>query len=421
MSIPSAALTLTVNGVPLKVLPFPNAVAIFNLDLEPDGSKTNYSANMDPSFGAGRARFEFGASSNIIPGPGTASGNIYILPIPGYKVISAPSRAYVGQPEWGIVELEPSVPPFKDRLTILNAKIPFQGFYVDSNHYGIAYQARYGGKGQIPFFGAALADFMAVGDLDQVLDQMNDFDGVMAFVDTGGPGYNEPGQPYGNDQLIQNFNCWDNFDVYLAMVDNIISRGKIPVYCLDGEGSPDWIKANLQTFVDRMRVGYDRLKYGVIEVVFDGVWPAAWSVDDMKTMIPWMRSIIGNEAYLSFWFGNGPEGSPYLYVENESDYSQEWMDGLDGVQFTTGPDQVECPAMVNYMQYMYGPNLKPFGVCTPDWQGPYILKDCSRGPRVAGIREYMTYQTVRDPNQEYKPIVAAIRQKMIELGFTTFG
>jgi hypothetical protein len=426
MSVYQPALTLTTPNGPLPVQT--GIVAYFVLDLNPLGPIVAFI--MDASFGAGRARATF---PDGIPQDQNLSSGTIVPCVPGMKVQSwAPTnpfpngRAWVGYSpaEWGSVELEPSVPPFPSRLDAISVKIPFQGFYVNSNAFSAKYQAQYGGNGQIPFFGAALADFWAAGDGPQVLDQIclpnAPFTHVCHFCSLGGAGYDEPKQPYGNDQIIPDFDCWSNMAVYLEIADAIIAKGAKPCYFLDGEGSPDWLQANFQSWVDQMRQGYDRLRYGPVIVAFDGVWPDSWSVDQMKQMIPWMRGILGNDAYLGFFFANGPgDSGPYLWVENEQDYTQPWMDGLDIVFTSTGTGAADCPSLANKAQYMVpSPN---FSSCQPDQSSPFVFFDCSRGPRVWLLGEYATYQTVRDPNQAWKSICETARERCKALGCLGWG
>ncbi len=409
----SAALNFNTPSGPLDPNT-PGLVAWFTLDRDPDDAKVLYGFNMSPSYGPGRARAEF--PSCVTPGAPTASGNIYVLPPAGFKVKSAPSRAYVGQPEWGNVELEPSVPPFPSRLDAISVKVPFQGVYVNSHAFGATYQATYGGNGQIPYYAAALQDFWAAGDGIQVLDQLKDWPFVMLYCRPGGPGYNEDGQPYGDDQIIPAFDCWGNMDVYKQIADTIIERGQKPCYILWGEGQEgyQWIKDNLVSWVEQMREGYDRLRFGPVIVGFDGVWPGSWSVVQMKEMIPRMRSVLGPDAYLGFFFA-----ADYLWVENDQDYTKDWMDGLDIVFTSNGPDSAECPSLANKAGYMVpDPN---FSTCQPDQGTHFVLHDNSRGPRVWLEGEWATYQTVRDPDQTWKVPVEAARAQMKILGCKGWG
>jgi len=80
-----------------------------------------------------------------------------------------------------------------------------------------------------------------------------------------------------------------------------------------------------------------RVAYGVFQFGYDGTWPASWKVDQVKHFMPWARSVVGENAYLSMMFANGPSGSPYLYVEDESDYHKPWMQAWDCIQLSTQP------------------------------------------------------------------------------------
>lgn len=315
-----------------------------------------------------------------------------------------------------IIEMEPVSVPFPSRAEAIAVKVPFQGFYVNSHAFGAKYQAVYGGNGQVPFYGAALQDFWAAGDGLQVLDQLSDWSHVMLYCRPGGPGYNEDGQPYGNDQIIPAFDCWGNMGVYKGIADAIIERGQKPAYIVWGEGQEgyQWIKNNFVSWVQQMCEGYDRLRFGPVIIGFDGVWPASWSVDQMKEMIQWMRSVLGPDAFLGFFFA-----ADYLWVEDENDYSKDWMDGLDIVFTSNGPDSAECPSLANKACYMVP--SPTFSTCVPDHKGPFIFHDSSRGPRVWLEGEYATYQTVRDPNQTWKAFCETARLQSAALGCKGWG
>lgn len=336
----------------------------------------------------------------------------------GAQAFSAPATIppLVGNYEGPSIELKAGIPPFPQRLDAISVKVPFQGFYVNSNAFGAKYQAVYGGNGQVPFYAAALQDFWAAGDGLQVLDQLKDWSHVMLYCRPGGPGYNEDGQPYGNDQIIPAFDCWGNMGVYKQIADTIISRNQKPAYIVWGEGQDgyQWIKDNFVSWCAQMREGYDRLRFGPVIVGFDGVWPASWSVDQMKEMIPWMRSVLGNDAYLGFFFAGD-----YLWVEDRNDYTKDWMDGLDIVFTSNGPDSAECPSLANKARYMIP--SPDFSTCQPDQGGSFIFHECSRGPRVWLEGEWATFQTVRDPNQTWKVPVEQARARMQTLGCLGWG
>ncbi len=312
------------------------------------------------------------------------------------------------------MEWKPGIPPFPSRAEACSIQIHFQGSYVDSKAYSAVYQAQYGGPGQVPYFGAAFADFAIMDGIQQLIDQIVRWGDthVMHYCGIRPEGYNEAGQPYGADQIVKPVVSWSNMPFYIECADGIIARGLKPMYCLDGEGGPHWLKANFELWVAQMRAGYDRLRYGPINIVFDGVWPDGdgWTVEAMMEMIPWMRSVIGPDAYLFFWYGNGPSGTPYLYVQSENDYNEPWCDGLDGVLTTSGPEEAEGVSMANKAQYMV--RNSNFSEFQPSFHGPFIMHDCSRGPRFWGDIEFWTYQTVRDPNQVYKAPSETRRQQM---------
>src|SRR5262249_25052354 len=148
-------------------------------------------------------------------------------------------------------------------------------------------------------------------------------------------------------------------------------------------------------------------------IAFDNVWPdgRGWTVDVMKEMIPWLRGILGDTGYLGFFFARD-----YLWVEDQSDYTKAWMDGLDLVFTSNGPDSAECPSIPNKRKYMLrDPQFAAAG-CFPDQGGHFLFDDCSRGSRVWLEGEYATRQTVFDPNQAWKPFVDARRACCIALG-----
>lgn len=312
--------------------------------------------------------------------------------------------------------------PFPSRADAIAIRTHFQGLWVESKAYSAQYAADYGGTGPIPYFGAALTDFAAAGDLDQICDQLLAAGDrhAMCYLRPGGPGYNEPGQPYGNDQLIPAADMWGaNGElmtaVYLPIVDRVIAKGLLPIFVLWGEGQEglQWIRDHFAFIVQTLG---DRIKRGPVLVAFDGVWPAAWSVDDMQTMIPWMRSVLGPDGFLGFFFA-----ADYLWVEDQQDYTKPWMDGLDIVFTSNGTDSATCPSLANKAGYMLPiPNFAAAN-CFPDQGWHFLFEDCSRGPRVWLEGEYATYQTVRDPWQTWKPFCDQARARCINLGCTAWG
>ncbi len=311
----------------------------------------------------------------------------------------------------------PRVPTRREACSIHTG---FQGRYYYSKTYSANYLRYYGGTtGQIPYFGGAYQDFYAVGDGPQILDQ------IIAAKDThcmithgrGGPGYNEANQPYGIDQLIPPANQTDK--QFLAMADYVISRTR-PVFLINGEGQPGYNEIK-NTFADQiklLRTGYDRTEYGPCLVVYDGVWPDSWSVDQMMEIIPFMRSVLGDKGYLGFMYANGPNGEPYLWVKDQGDYKNPVFDGLDIVVTSSGPTEAECVSMANKAKYMVqNPN---YTECSPEG-GHFIFYDNSRGERYWGNLEWNTYGTVRDPNQLLKPSIDAARQRMINMNVPIWG
>lgn len=226
----SAALTIRVKGVLLKPLAFPNAVAIFQLDSDPDNAKINYSADMSVSYGDGRARFEFPPS--VIPGPTTASGNIFILPIPGYKIISAPTRDYVGNPEWGTIELEPSVVPFPQPLSrdeICGVQLTLQGLpvVIPSGIYAGTYPDWFETALQCLELENRLVVYevkRGAGDRHQIIEFFS------------GKIYDEPGQEF------ENFISPDypnDPQAFLDLTIEVILAGFTPIVVYDGDNADD--------------------------------------------------------------------------------------------------------------------------------------------------------------------------------------
>src|ERR1019366_7246642 len=260
----------------------------------------------------------------------------------------------------------------------------FQGLMIQSRTYG-----------PLPWFTAALGAMARVGELDDVLTQL------LAAGDTHCQtdltfSYGESGQPYGTPQLVPDCDLSNDLPTWLGIIDRVRQRGLIPIYVLPCGGQPGlaWLHGNLQRIVDAL--GPARLAGGLFQLEYDGAWPASWSVTQVQSILPFVRSIIGPTAHLGMMFANGPAGSPYLYVQDEGDYSKDWMQCLDVILTSTWPNQVQCPALPNYAQYMIGPALTPQGVCTPDWHGPFIMApETPRGPFYWGVGEWNEYNFVR--------------------------
>lgn len=294
-------------------------------------------------------------------------------------------------------------PSFKlpTRAQACSLRRHFQGLTVNTS------------RGPLPWFVAGLTSAAFDNERPAILAQLSAAGDTHAQVDVTWS-YDEPGQPWaGLGRDLTN-----DLSTYVSIVRQVIASGMIPVYAITGEGSPAWIQTNLWRLVAAL--GPQLLQAGPFYVVYDGVWPATWTVANMKQMIPFMRNVIGNDGYLGFMFANGPNGSPYVYVESEGDYGQPWMQALDFVMISTGPDQVQCPALVNYMQYLLGPNLKPQGACTPGWRGPWLMAPGTpRGPYFAGVDEFLEYQFVR--GQVTGAQIAVIQGQMDALGITNHG
>lgn len=312
-------------------------------------------------------------------------------------------------------------------MAAIAIKEHFQGDWFQSKTYSDAYQAAYPNaiNGAIPYFGASLPDYWMVGDGPQILNQLcqaDDATHVQVFLTMGGTGYNEPGQPYGSDQIVKPSDCWNNWGLYTDVIDGVLASGKLPHYTIYAEGDDGWAwtRANLDEYIRRMTVGFNRLAYGPVTFAFDGVWPATYSVDLMKQAIPfWSSRIREAGGYTGCWFSGGSRESMYLWVEDEGDYRKDWMDGLDVVVGTDGPGEAACTSMANKARYMV-PNPN-FGQCQPDQGGDFILFPNSQGDRVWLNVEYLTRQCVFDPSQAYRQPVLDARQIMKNLNCLGYG
>lgn len=308
-------------------------------------------------------------------------------------------------------------PKPKDRMSILNIQDHFQGLNVYSPYFAALSQEQYGTP-YLRWFSAGLGALMAVGDLETVLDQLIAAGDTHCACDLTFS-YGEPGQQWGTPQLVPDWNMARDVEAWIPLVDRVIERGLIPIFVMPSEAQDglQWTYDNFQRIVNRMRKDYDRCEYGIFQFGYDGTWPASWSVAQVKAFMPWARSIVGAKAYLSMMFANGPSGSPYLYVEDEGDYSKSWMQAWDCIQLSTGPDQVQCPALVNYGQYMLGPSLRPHDTCTPQWSGPWIMAPGTpRGPYVYCFREWAEYQWTHFGGGFTQSSINADRQRIESIG-----
>lgn len=305
------------------------------------------------------------------------------------------------------------MPPSRDK--IIAVKDSFQGLLL----YSPKYSPTYGGP--LPWFTAALPAMNAAGELNNTLGQIKLAGDTHCQVDLKF-NYGEDGQPWGTPQLVPDCDLSGDMTTYRRIFDKVVNVGLIPIAVLPAEGQIgiQWLNDNLVSWVAAMRIGYDRLKYCLIQLGYDGTWPYSWSVQQVKDVLTFVRSVIGQDACLGMMFGNGPAGNPYLFVEDEGDYSKPWMQCLDVIMVTTNPDQALCPALVNTAQYMLGPALKPQGACTPQWQGPYLLSPGTpRGPYGWCWREWREYQFVRDPS--LSEAIRAQQAQMESLGIISHG
>lgn len=299
-----------------------------------------------------------------------------------------------------------SVPTREAACTV---RCSFQGLWMQTQRYG-----------PLPWWPAGLTAFEH--ELDAILDQLLAAGDTHCQVDLVWD-YGEPGQPWGSGRLVPSVDLRHNLPRYRAIVDRVIDRGLSPIFMMPGEGQEGlrWIFDHFRPVVAALREGYDRTAYGPFWFGYDGTWPAAWTVRDMKRVLPFIRSVIGDRAYFGLMFSTGPAGNPYLFVEDQGDYAKPWMQAIDIIMASTHPDQVECPALVNSAQYMLGPALRPGGRCTPDWHAPswLLAPGTPRGPYYWGWIEWNAYEWVRGWVTAEK--IAADRARMRSVGITLRG
>lgn len=294
----------------------------------------------------------------------------------------------------------PSVPT---RQQVCEVRHHFQGLTIHSKTYG-----------DLPWFTAALPAMDAVGELQSTLDQLKAAGDTHCQVDFEF-NYGEPGQPWGSPQLVPSRSLTNDLPTYCRIVDAVIARNLKPIF-VTPDGDIAWLHANLQRVV--LALGA-RTAYGPFQLGYDGGWPASWSVADVKALLPWVRSVIGDSAYLAMMFAtNG--GRPYFFVEDEQDFGKPWMQCLDVILQSSGPDQLQCPALVNGAQYMLGPGLTPHETCTPAWHGPWLLAPGTpRGPYFWAWDEWYEYQWVR--NQVPLATIEADRARALSIGMQGHG
>ena len=304
-----------------------------------------------------------------------------------------------------------SRPPAPSRADAIRIVDSFQGLMIQSKTYG-----------PLPWFAAALGAMDRVGELDSVLDQ------VIAAGDTHCQvdlvfNYGERGQPWGTPQLVPDCDLSGDMPTYLRICDRVIQRGLKPIFVVPAEGQDglNWIYAKFHEFVNALRTGYDRAVYGPVQLGYDGTWPASWSVQQVKDVLVYCRQFLGSQGILAMMFANGPEGGPYLYVEDEQDYSKPWMQCLDIVMVSTGPDQAQCPSLVNNATYMIE-NLTPHDVCTPGHVAPFWLMKpgTPRGPYGWSWREWNEYNFVRQ-GLALVAAIAADKARVLSVNIQSHG
>lgn len=301
-------------------------------------------------------------------------------------------------------------PPAPSRDEACTVRHHFQGLTLQSKKYGA-----------LPWFTAALSAMDAVGELEATLGQLVAAGDTHCQIDLAF-NYGEDGQPWGTPQLVPDRDLRNDLPTYVRICDAVIAAHLKPIFVMPCEGQPglQWLYGELQRVVMALRSGYDRLAYGPLWLAYDGTWPAAWSVADMKKVLPFCRQILGPNAYLGMMFARGPAGNQYFYVEDEGDYSKPWMQALDIIMSSGGPDQLECPSLVNGAQYMLGPALTPHDTCTPAWKGPYLLgPGTPRGPYFWGWVEWNEYEWVRGRVSAEK--IEADRQRAKSIGMQLSG
>lgn len=305
-------------------------------------------------------------------------------------------------------------PKPKSRADIINIRDHFQGLLIQSRTYG-----------ELRWFTAGLGAMMRVGELDSTLDQLIAAGDTHAACDLM-LHYGEQGQQWGTPQLVPDWNEPErDVNVWLPLVDRVIERGLIPIFVMPSEGQDglQWTYDNLERIVAAMRAGYDRTEYGVFQFGYDGTWPASWSVDQVKAFLVWARSIIGNNSCITLMFGRGPAGNQYLWVEGEDDYSKPWMQCLDVVQLTSGPDQAVCPAPANLAAYMIpAEDFTPHGECVIGWPHGYIMgAGTSRGPYRWCFREWAEYEWTHFNPSFTAASIEADRQRVLSVGVRSIG
>lgn len=290
-----------------------------------------------------------------------------------------------------------SIPPAPSRDRRCSIRISFQGLSINSP----TYSPRYGGP--LPWFTAALGAMDAVGELESTLNQLQAAGDTHAQADLIFT-YGEAGQPWGTPQLVPDCDLSNDLPRYCRIVDAIIARGMIPIFVMPSEGQAglEWTYNELARIVAAL--GW-RVRYGIFQYAYDGGWPAGWSAAQTRDFIVWQRSIIGDDGCALLYFANGPQGSPYLIVFTEDDYAQPWMQCLDVVLTSTTADQLACPSLPNYAQYMLGSNLTPTLTCAPSFDAPAHIRNVPqgmmhpgtpRGPYYWGIIEWNEYNWVRN-------------------------
>jgi hypothetical protein len=199
----------------------------------------------------------------------------------------------------------------------------------------------------------------------------------------------------------------DDFPGFCSVIDQIIPKGKPLIIGLSGEGHEgyDWLMANFAKVIAALREGYDRTRYGVIYITYDGVWPADWTVEMMNTFLPFARQILGPDAVLAMMFAGGPAENQYLVVNGTEDWAEGGVlqQNLDIMHCSGGPSETVGESLGQIASRMLGPHFindvdgyTGLGVDgNEDGHLWYLKVPGPRGPISWGWIEWREYEWVR--------------------------
>lgn len=291
----------------------------------------------------------------------------------------------------------------------------FQGLTVQTTAFGA-----------LPWYSASLISMDAAGELENVLDHLSAAGDTHVPIDWAWD-YGEAGQPYGTGQIVPPRDLRNDPDTYRRIVDRVIQRGFVPMFVFSGEGTDGYndLMANFEARVDALRVGYDRTAYGPCMVWYDGVWPAAWSVEMMQTFLPKARAILGDGAYLGMMFAGGAAENQYLVVTGIQDYAPSGLiyEHLDIMQCTGSVDQTQGEALGQIATRMLGPafinNVVGYSGENYPVRTFYPSQGCKRGAFFWGWIEYNEYEWVR--NRVSQADIDATRTRLEDCGVSVLG